>query len=237
MVQVNSDPDETHAIVLHNVIYRYPKSSVTTLKIEHWQVKQGEHVFIQGLSGSGKSTLLNLLAGILVINEGDMQVLGQSIPDMTSRQRDAFRAQNIGMVFQHFNLIPYLTVLENIELSAHFVGTDSNTVLQRCETLFKGLRLDTELMTRRADSLSVGQQQRVAIARALINQPRLLIVDEPTSALDNEAKSGFITMLMELVKQNKTTLIFVSHDEGLMPHFSTQIRMTDLNVPGAHHVI
>lgn len=227
---------ENSAIALSHVVYRYPKSKTPILHIEKWQVGYGEHVFIHGRSGSGKSTLLNLLAGILIANEGNIHLFGQSLSTLSTRQRDRFRSQNIGMVFQQFNLVPYLSVLENIQLAAHFSGTTNEVVKQRNQALFTGLSIEPQLMNRRADSLSIGQQQRVAIARALINHPRLLIVDEPTSALDSEAKSGFMTMLMKLANENETTLVFVSHDESLQPFFSHKISMSDLNLAGASNV-
>ncbi len=227
---------DTKAITMRDVVFRYSKSGKTILHINHWQLDKGQQVFIHGRSGTGKSTLLNLLAGILTCNEGEIEVLGQSLAALSSRKRDAFRASNIGIVFQQFNLVPYLTVLENIQLAAHFASTASDVVEQRCIELFKGLKLEQDVMHRRADRLSVGQQQRVAIARALINQPQLLIVDEPTSALDSEAKAGFMAMLMSLVKQHKTTLIFVSHDETLMPFFPQQLSMAELNTAGVMNV-
>jgi putative ABC transport system ATP-binding protein len=224
------------AIIMSEVMYRYHKSTSVILNIDNWHVKRGEQVFIHGRSGTGKSTLLNLLSGILTIKEGSITIFGQSLSELSASQRDSFRSQHIGMVFQQFNLVPYLSVLENIQLAAYFSGTDDELVQQRCQALFEGLSLELNLINRRADTLSIGQQQRVAIARALINQPKLLIVDEPTSALDNEAKSGFMSMLMSLVNKNRTTLIFVSHDETLMPFFSQQISMADLNVSGVKHV-
>lgn len=228
-------PSEMSAISLNHVIYRYPESTTPILHIRHWEVGYGEHVFIHGRSGSGKSTLLNVLAGVLTPSEGDIQILGQSLNALRARQRDAFRAKNIGMVFQQFNLVPYLSVLENIQLASYFAETTEEYVKQRYESLFSGLRLEPALLNQRADRLSVGQQQRVAIARALINNPRLLIVDEPTSALDSEAKSGFMTMLMQLVNENQTTLIFVSHDETLIPFLSKKISMSDLNLAGVNY--
>tara|TARA_R110001583_G_scaffold195483_1_gene374099 strand:+ start:6934 stop:7653 length:720 start_codon:yes stop_codon:yes gene_type:complete len=224
------------AIIMSEVVYRYQKSTSVVLNINEWHVKRGEQVFIHGRSGTGKSTLLNLLAGILTIKEGSITILGQALSKLSVRQRDSFRSRHIGMVFQQFNLVPYLSVLENIQLAAYFAGTDDELVQQRCQVLFEGLSLELNLINRRADTLSIGQQQRVAIARALINHPKLLIVDEPTSALDNEAKAGFMTMLMSLVKKDQTTLIFVSHDETLIPFFSQQISMADLNVSGVNHV-
>jgi putative ABC transport system ATP-binding protein len=233
---MSAQPLGTKAITLRNVIYRYPKSNTPILQIENWQVEQGEHVFIHGLSGSGKSTLLNLLTGILMADSGDVQVLEQSLADLRPVKRDAFRAKNIGVVFQQFNLVPYLSVIDNIQLAVHFSGHGHAVDQQHCQELFSSLNLDLALLDRRADRLSVGQQQRVAIARALINRPKLLIVDEPTSALDNKAKQGFMTMLVRLAAENQTTLIFVSHDETLMPFFSQQVGMTDLNSAGAKDV-
>jgi putative ABC transport system ATP-binding protein len=227
---------EKNAILMSKVMYRYPKSTAAALNIDDWRVKPGEQVFIYGRSGTGKSTLLNLLAGILTTKEGSITILGQALSELSARQRDSFRARHIGMVFQQFNLVPHLSVMENIQLAAYFAGTNDELVQQRCQVLFEGLSLELNLINRRADTLSIGQQQRVAIARALINHPKLLIVDEPTSALDNEAKAGFITMLMSLVKKEQTTLIFVSHDETLMPFFSQQISMADLSVSGVKHV-
>jgi putative ABC transport system ATP-binding protein len=210
-------PTETVAISLDTVSYTYPNTKKKVIDIDQWQLKKGEHVFIQGRSGSGKSTLLNLLTGILMCKDKGIQVLGHTLADMSVSQRDAFRAQHIGVVFQQFNLVPYLSVLENIALAAYFAGTSKDVINQR------------------ADQLSVGQQQRVAIARALINTPELLIVDEPTSALDYEAKNEFLAMLMSIVKKNNTTLVFVSHDVSLQPFFSSTIHMSDLNKAGVNH--
>lgn len=227
---------DADAIIMSKVVYRYPTTISVALNIDNWHVKRGEQVFIYGRSGTGKSTLLNLLAGILTTKEGSITIFGQALSELSARQRDSFRAQHIGMVFQQFNLVPHLSVMDNIQLAAYFAGTDDKLVKQRCQVLFEGLSLELNLINRRADTLSIGQQQRVAIARALINHPQLLIVDEPTSALDNESKSGFITMLMSLVKKEQITLIFVSHDETLAPRFSQQISMADLSISGSRHV-
>lgn len=227
---------EVNAITIRDLIYRYNKSMDPVLNIKDWQVQTGQHVFVHGRSGTGKSTLLNLLAGILSSQQGSIEIFGHSLSALSARQRDAFRAKHIGMVFQQFNLVSYLSVLDNIQLAAHFSATSSEVVRQRCIELFKYLKLDIDLLNRQADSLSVGQQQRVAIVRAFINEPRLLIVDEPTSALDSEAKAGFMQLLMPLIEQADTTLIFVSHDETLRPFFSHHISMSDLNCLDVEHV-
>jgi len=231
------DKDSTTAISLENVRYRYPKTQSDVIRIKQWQVEKGDHVFIHGRSGSGKTTLLNVLTGILSSQSKGVSIFGQNIADLSQRQRDRFRAKNIGVVFQQFNLVPYLSVLENIELAAYFAKTPQDTINKRYPELFAGLQLPLKLADQRADQLSVGQQQRVAIARALINQPQLLIVDEPTSALDNEAKHSFMTMLMNSVKNNNTTLIFVSHDKGLKSFFTSHISMEELTQSEHNHAV
>lgn len=217
------------AIQVEDCLFRYPKASDNALlQIAHWQVAKGDTVFIHGPSGSGKSTLLNLLAGILLPQQGKIMLNGVELTALKHRQRDAFRAQHIGMVFQRFNLIPYLNVSDNIRLASHIAKQSGAALQQRQRQLMTALQLDAELLWRPAHQLSVGQQQRVAIVRALINQPALLIVDEPTSALDSDARDSFIAVLLEQVTALQTTLIFVSHDQSLAGHFSSQLAISDL---------
>ncbi|MCX4186969.1 ABC transporter ATP-binding protein [Methylophaga sp. OBS4] len=217
-------------IEISDVHFRYPgKSAADVIRIPQWQVQKNERLFIYGPSGSGKSTLLNLLAGILQPQQGQITLLGQTFSALNNHRRDMFRARHLGMVFQQFNLIPYLSVLDNIQLAAHFGDSKAETVNIRLQALFSGLQLDLQLLSRRADKLSVGQQQRAAIARALINHPEILIVDEPTSALDSDARQGFLSLLLDLVEENQSTLLFVSHDRSLAHNFSRQIDMQMLN--------
>ncbi|HAO26368.1 MAG TPA: ABC transporter ATP-binding protein, partial [Methylophaga sp.] len=177
------------AIQIENCQFRYhPDSDKALLQIAHWRVEKGETVFVYGPSGSGKSTLLNLLAGILLPQQGNISLDNVIVNRLSHRKRDAFRARHIGMVFQRFNLIPYLTVADNIKLASHFSLRDKQYLQQRRDGLLNALQLDPEILMRPASQLSVGQQQRVAIVRALINEPELLIVDEPTSALDSDAR-------------------------------------------------
>lgn len=224
-------------ILLKNVRFSYAKKADKALiNIAHWQVEQGESVFLFGPSGSGKSTLLNLLAGVLTPQQGEIVLKGEKIQVMRAKQRDGFRSRHIGFVFQQFNLIPYLSVKDNILLASHIAGTPQTVAEQRIETLFQGLQLDLTLLTYPAAKLSVGQQQRVAIVRALINQPEIIIADEPTSALDSDARSSFITLLLAQIAQTGATLIFVSHDRSLAQYFSQQVNFDDLNAnQGAFH--
>lgn len=226
------------AVMLHDLQFQYPeKSAIRILDIPFWSITQGDRLFIQGASGSGKSTLLNLIAGILIATHGKIEVLGQDLSQLSPAQRDRFRAQHIGVVFQQFNLIHYLSVIDNVRLAAYFANKNLLEVESQAQRLFSALDLDESLFTQKADQLSVGQQQRVAIARALINQPEILIADEPTSALDQAARDRFIETLLTLSIAQKTTLIFVSHDNTLASYFQHHINLTELNRTGkAQHV-
>jgi len=227
------------AIVLNDVQFSYTKNADKALiNIANWQVEQGESVFLFGPSGSGKSTLLNLLAGVLTPQQGEIVLKGEKIHAMSAKQRDRFRSRHIGFVFQQFNLIPYLSVKDNILLASHIAGTSKTLVEQRLEHLFNGLQLDQALLASPAAKLSVGQQQRVAIVRALINQPEIIIADEPTSALDSDARSSFIALLLAQIAQTGATLIFVSHDRSLAQYFSQHVNFDDLNAnAGVIHAV
>ena len=218
------------AIEISRLCFAYPgKQQPAILDIPDWQVPVGSRLFIHGPSGSGKSTLLNLLGGILRPTAGRINLLGQPFSAMGGRQRDRFRARHIGMVFQQFNLVPYLSIADNLYLAGHFAGTARKTVKERAERLFAGLQMDSSLFSRRAGQLSVGQQQRVAIARALVNQPEILIVDEPTSALDRDASQGFMDLLFAILGDTPATLLFVSHDRSLAGPFSRVLDLRQLN--------
>ena len=215
------------AIDVHSLEFSYPKANSTVLAIDQLTVAKGEKVFLQGASGSGKSTLLNILAGTLPVSRGTVTLLGHAFSTMSPRQRDTFRARHIGVVFQQFNLVDYLTVKENIDAAAYFAGKNSRGVSQRLVEIIDALQLSKTVLAKQASQLSVGQQQRVAIARALINQPELLIVDEPTSALDTAARDQFMQLLLSSAASS--TVIFVSHDASLASYFETSISMQTLN--------
>ena len=226
------------AIQIENCQFRYhPDSDKALLQIAHWRVEKGETVFVYGPSGSGKSTLLNLLAGILLPQQGNISLDNVIVNRLSHRKRDAFRARHIGMVFQRFNLIPYLTVADNIKLASHFSLRDKQYLQQRRDGLLNALHLDPEILMRPASQLSVGQQQRVAIVRALINEPELLIVDEPTSALDSDARDSFVDLLLDQIKAAQATLLFVSHDRSLARHFSRQLDIQSFVDAGENHAV
>lgn len=219
-------------IELHNLRYRWQGQSQDTLAIAELQVAQGEHLFIRGASGSGKTTLLNLLAGILKPASGSLILLGQALHNMNPAARDRFRADHMGVIFQQFNLLPYLSVRENVQLPCHFSARRkqrAGDVQGATERLLEHLGLDRSLWQRAVTELSVGQQQRVAVARALIGSPEILIADEPTSALDTDTRDGFLELLFREAQVQGSTIIFVSHDPHIASHFPRVVDLSSVN--------
>ena len=221
-----------NVVELQDIRYRWRGQNTDTLAIDHLAIHSGEHLFIQGASGSGKSTLLNLLAGILLPQQGSIRLLDNDALSVSSTQRDRFRADHMGIIFQQFNLLPYLSVQENVELACHFSPKrkqKSRDVSATAQRLLTHLGLDDRLYNRPAMDLSVGQQQRVAVARALISNPELIIADEPTSALDADSRDHFIELLFSEVNAMGGTIVFVSHDNQLTKHFPRVITLQELN--------
>ena len=214
-------------LTIKNLIYRYQHEPV--LDIPDWQVKQGQHLFLHGPSGSGKSTLLNILSGILNVTTGTVNLFGTQLNNLSDQQRDVFRAQHIGYVFQHFNLVPYLTVIDNIKLAIYFADGQQQDITTKITTMLSQLDIAQSLWHKPSRQLSVGQQQRVAIVRALINQPRLLILDEPTSSLDQQNTERFMNLLQQQLTETNTTVIFVSHDMRLADYFKDSQALLTFN--------
>ena len=198
------------------------------LDIDHWAVQRGERVLIHGPSGVPKSTLMNILSGLLTCATGEVSVLGQRLDQMSVRQRDQFRADNIGCVFQRFNLIPYLNAIDNIGLANTFSAGGNGRWREEAAALLTALTVHKDSWAKPTSNLSMGQQQRVAIARALINSPEILIADEPTSSLDSENRDNFLSLLMGLIKERDMTLIFVSHDMALAKYFTRLEALSDI---------
>lgn len=213
------------------------KSGPQVLDIDAFRVEAGERVFLRGPSGSGKSTLLGLIAGVLQPQAGRISVLGEDMSKLPAARRDRLRADRMGVIFQMFNLVPYLSVTGNVLLPLRFsparrkaAGNDPQAEARR---LLARLGLtDESLLERRVSDLSVGQQQRVAAARALIGSPSLVIADEPTSALDADARDRFITLLSEEVERSGASLLFVSHDASLAGLFTRAADLTAMNKAG-----
>lgn len=214
---------------------RFDWDDAPCLDIAAFELAQNEQIYLYGPSGSGKSTLLNLLAGVLVPRSGELVVLGTALPRLAGAARDRFRADHLGLIFQQFNLIPYLSVLDNVLLPCRFSARRRERAgdpKQTAARLLAHLDLDPALWTRRADALSVGQQQRVAAARALIGAPELIVADEPTSALDADRQDAFLDLLTRECAASGAALVFVSHDRRLAARFPRTLALPEINRAG-----
>ncbi len=200
------------------------------LDIENFSVDQGEQVLLYGPSGCGKSSLLNLITAVNRPHQGNITLLNTKINTLSNTQADQFRAKHLGIIFQSFNLIPYLTVSDNIRLRAAFLGKIPE-LNQRIDRLLTGLQLIDQQHSL-CSRLSLGQQQRAAIARALISEPEIIIADEPTSSLDPVNKELFMTLLKQEMNQRKATLVMVSHDVSMHGYFNKSIPLSDINRTG-----
>lgn len=208
----------------------------TLLDIPFFALSPGEHVFLMGPSGSGKSTLLGLLNGVLAPTRGHVRLAGTDLVTLSASARDRYRVDHIGYIFQQFNLLPFLTIRENVELPCHFSQrraaraiAQSGSVRNAAARLLEHLGLPSHLHERRANHFSIGQQQRVAAARALIGGPDVVIADEPTSALDQDNKSTFLRLLFDECRSAGSGLLFVSHDGTLRSDFDRCIALSDIN--------
>jgi len=204
------------------------------LDVPCFEVHRGERVFLRGPSGSGKSTLLGIVSGVLRAGRGRVCVLGADLGLLSGGRRDEFRAAHIGLVFQMFNLLPYLSVMDNVLLPARFSAVRRGRAQPDPATEARRL-LDelgiaaTRSPARPVTELSIGQQQRVAVARALLGRPELVIADEPTSALDSDARDGFLRLLMAECSATGAALLFVSHDTALGGLFDRQMSIDEVN--------
>ena len=224
-------------IQISKVEFFWNKNQHPLLNIDSLALKKGEKLFIHGPSGCGKTTLLNLIAGVLKPSQGEILVLGNNLFSQKQKVRDQYRVDHMGIIFQQFNLIPYLNVFENISLPCLFsmrrremLSIQKRSIYEEALRLLSALDLNNkEIISQNVTELSTGQQQRVAAARALIGSPELIIADEPTSALDQDTKKGFLELLFEEIHKCNSSLLFVSHDLTLAPLFDRSIPLNTLN--------
>ena len=221
---------------LRDVRFRWPRAAADCIAIDELNVAAGEAVFMRGPSGCGKSTLLSLAAGVLVAQQGEVSLLGHNWRGLSPARRDHLRADHVGYVFQQFNLLPYLSVLDNVLLPCRFskwraqrAAEGHRSARDTAQELLQRMGLGSVLWQRAARELSVGQQQRVAAARALIGRPELVIADEPTSALDEALRDGFMDLLLGACAAAGSALVFVSHDGRLASHFTRHVDLALLN--------
>ncbi|MDA8647740.1 ATP-binding cassette domain-containing protein, partial [Rhodobacteraceae bacterium] len=184
-----------------------------------------------GASGTGKSTLLSVISGTLLPDQGSVEIAKTEITNLSASARDSFRAEQLGVIFQQFNLLPFGSVADNILLPLRFAPIRRNRVKDaksEVARLCAALGLPVDIGREKASSLSVGQQQRVAVARALIGHPPLIIADEPTSALDINSQDAFLDLLFTQAQTQGTSVVLVSHDERLGPRFDRILHMEEI---------
>ncbi len=218
------------ALQLQDLRYRWPGASADTLAIDPLTLQAGDSVFLRGPSGCGKSTLLSLAAGVLLAGSGTVQLLGRDWASLSASARDRHRADHLGYIFQQFNLLPYLSVIDNVRLPLRFSARRAGRAADgEAERLLERSGLARALWQQPAARLSVGQQQRVAAARALIGRPELVIADEPTSALDEPLREAFMDLLLQHCAEAGSALLFVSHDTRLAERFQRLIDLPAIN--------
>ncbi len=218
---------------LSDVGYRWSGRAAFSLTVPDLSVQRGESVLLLGESGSGKSTLLSLICGTILQDRGTVRIAGTEVSKLSGGARDRFRAEQIGVIFQQFNLLPFGSVTDNILLPLRFAPQRRKRAgdgAAEAATLCAALGLPKDIIQAKATTLSVGQQQRVAVARALIGQPPLIIADEPTSALDADSQTAFLDLLFAQTAKHQTALLMVSHDPRLGDRFDRVIRMEDIAV-------
>lgn len=234
-MKLPASPVDTALLEVEGLHFAWP-GQAALLDIPSLRLGTGESLFLHGPSGSGKTTLLGLIAGVLQPQRGNISLRGTAISALTAAQRDRWRARHISYIFQQFNLLPYLTVIQNVLLPLRFCAQARPGRQRRAHAVSEARQLMTTLgidaehvVDSPVGKLSVGQQQRVAAARALITNPDLLIADEPTSSLDADARRRFLALLFGACRANGTAMIFVSHDLTLAGMFDRSVRLSDIN--------
>lgn len=201
--------------------YQQGETQIQVLKGLNFSIKEGETVSVVGQSGSGKSTLLSILCGLENVNEGNLSFAGADLTNKSEDELTLFRSQELGIIFQHFHLVPHLTALENVLLPLEIQGIDDER---------KGLELLKRVGLAHRDhhfpaQLSGGEMQRVAVARALITSPKVILADEPSGNLDKENAAKIIDLMFELVKERNTSLVLVTHDMELAKKCERQLKL------------
>lgn len=204
-----------------SLTYKYSRS--LELQFPDLSVQRESAMLLCGESGCGKTTLLHLLAGLRTPTSGEIIVDNEQISDFSQAKMDAYRGQHIGLVHQHPYFIHSLSVLDNLMLSPHVVDKE------KVKAIAERLQITEDLLSRRPNQLSSGQQQRVSIARAVINKPKLILADEPTSALDNKNCSRVIHLLLEEAANHHSVLLIATHDERLKNEIKTSLDLNPLN--------
>jgi putative ABC transport system ATP-binding protein len=228
-------PSNGIAIHVRNVTKTFGKgeSAVQALKGVNFDAREGELLMIVGPSGCGKTTLLSVIAGTLEFSGGEVEVFHNSLHSMNKRRITEFRGRNIGFIFQSFNLVPTLSVRENITIPLLINGVKQRIANERADAMLEQVGLKGR-GDDRPTNLSGGQQQRVAIARALVHEPRLVICDEPTSALDKDNGQRVMELLASITKGSERTVVVVTHDSRIFKFADRITEMEDGRVQRVH---
>lgn len=230
----------TYSVECHKIqkFFGEGENRIEVLKSIDLQVKEGEFLMLVGPSGCGKTTLISIMAGILPFDRGKCIIDGNDLSNMREKDLLNFRAKNVGFVFQSFNLIPTISVAENVAIPLIISGMDNNEATKKAAQMLKSVGLDGK-EDMRPGLLSGGQQQRVAIARALIHSPKLLICDEPTSALDFHTGENIVSLLRKINKELGSTFIVVTHDNRILKYADRIVYLDDGEIEkehkGGHH--
>lgn len=216
-------------LVVKNLTKKFSSVNADVMALDNVNltVNTGEFASIIGKSGSGKSTLLSMLGALDTPTSGTIEVDGIDIAKLSASKQTGYRAKKIGFVFQHYNLIPNLTALENVMLALEFGGMPSKKRKARAEQLLNDVGLESEEQLRKPYRLSGGQQQRVSIARALANRPAIVLADEPTGNLDSETGKKIFDLLHRLSRSEKTTIIAVTHDMDIAGKTDRTFKLKD----------
>lgn len=217
-------------IELRNLVFRYPTAGGFGLSVPELELARGDCAALVGPSGSGKTTLLGLLAGIMAPSSGSLVVDGEDLAALDERRRRRFRIRRVGQVFQAFELLHYLTVLENVLLPEYIGSAGDGRARQRAGKLLADVGLDNKTDALPGE-LSQGEQQRVAVCRAMLNRPALLLADEPTGNLDQANKRMVVDLLLEQARSHQATLVMVTHDESLLGSFPTVLDIREVIRP------
>jgi putative ABC transport system ATP-binding protein len=209
-------------------IYLMGQTKVYALNQLSCAIEQGEYVALMGPSGSGKSTLMNIIGCLDTPTSGDYRINDQSVSRMTDDDLADLRNQEIGFVFQTFNLLPRMSALENVGLPLVYAGVSKRERLERAEQALISVGLG-DRVDHKPNELSGGQRQRVAVARALVNNPSILLADEPTGNLDSKSSADIMSLFDE-IHANGNTIVMVTHEEDIAEHAKRIIRMRDGNI-------
>ena len=239
MAEMTEKKGESPIIQVKNLykVYQVGETKVFALNGVSFSLNKGEFCAVVGPSGSGKSTLLNMMAGLEKPSKGEIIIAGTHIEKMTEKQLVTFRRQNVGFIFQSYNLIKTMNAVENVAMPLTFRGVPKKIRTERAKKYLKLVGLEKQ-MDHMANEMSGGQQQRVGIARALVVDPRIIFADEPTGNLDSKTTMDVLRLMRRIVKERKQTLIMVTHDNHLAGFADKQIHIVDgkiLKIEEQHH--